>query len=578
MPKAKRGATDLNGVIAVDKPRGMTSHDVVDVIRRLTGEGRVGHAGTLDPMATGLLLVCIGPAARLSDQLMSCNKVYEARIVFGSATDTDDAEGTVIASAPLPPDLCEMWFARQMLDAFTGELQQVPPQYSAIKTGGRKAYETARKGESTDLKPRPVTIHSLEIIEARDSHWDIRAHVSKGAYIRALARDIGEAMGSKAHLAALRRIGCGEITIEQAHTLEELQSGDIRSFFLDLGHLPRPPLSHLPRPPLSTQLSLRKDRVMPSDKQAAIISLDSNPILGEFVCAIGVFDGLHEGHRYIIDQTIAQARLLEVPAVAITFDRDPDELFKKPEDLRKVLTNEDRIGFLATSGVDVVLVITFEHELSKLAPEDFLNVVIAAHGSPRGIHVGSDFRFGHKAAGTTEDLRRWAACHDCEIIPHDLLVSEGTSVTSTRIRNALQQGDLTLANRLLMRPHYLWASVVKGRLVGRSLGFPTANLEPEEHLVCPADGVYAGAVVIDGRLYRAATSVGVPSTFDVTKATIEAHILDFEGDLYGMRLKVFFFERLRPMITFETVDELKATVLRNIEQARDYPLPELRLI
>ena len=238
MSKAKRGATDLNGVIAVDKPRGMTSHDVVNVIRLITGEGRVGHAGTLDPMATGLLLVCIGPATRLSDQLMSCDKVYEARIVFGEATDTDDAEGIVIASAPPPDSLCEMWFVRQTLDAFTGELQQLPPQYSAIKTNGRKAYETARKGESTDLKPRPVTIHSLEIIEARDGHWDIRARVSKGAYIRALARDIGEAMGSKAHLAGLRRTRCGEVTIGQAHTLEELQSDDIRSFFLDMPSKP----------------------------------------------------------------------------------------------------------------------------------------------------------------------------------------------------------------------------------------------------------------------------------------------------------------------------------------------------
>ena len=233
MSKAKRGATDLSGIIAVDKPSGMTSHDVVDAIRRLTNEGRIGHAGTLDPMATGLLLVCIGPTTRLSELIMSGDKTYEARITFGAATDTDDSQGSIIARAPLPNGLDTVEFAQQVLKGFLGEQLQMPPLFSAIKKDGKKAYESARQGKSVDLEPRLITVHSLELIETSVDFWDIEAVVSKGTYIRALARDIGEAVGSKAHLTSLRRVRCGSISIEQAYTLKELETRNIRNLFLD---------------------------------------------------------------------------------------------------------------------------------------------------------------------------------------------------------------------------------------------------------------------------------------------------------------------------------------------------------
>lgn len=305
-----------------------------------------------------------------------------------------------------------------------------------------------------------------------------------------------------------------------------------------------------------------------------ILHLGDNLDLGGFVCAIGVFDGLHEGHRYIIEQTRAQARQLGLPAIAITFDRDPDELFLDPSQQRKLLENKDRIAFLAQSGVDAVLVIPFDEGLSQLEPQDFLDAVIAAHGSPKGIHVGADFRFGKKARGSVHDLKLWGDEHSCEIHAHELLFDEGLLVTSTRIRNALQQGDIVLANKMLTRPYFLWARVVQGRNAGRELGFPTANLMIEEHLVCPADGVYACAVVMGDTVHKAATSVGIPATFAGAASTIEAHILDFDGDLYGHRLQIFFLSYLRPMKGFETVEELQRTVFENIEQARETVIPQ----
>jgi riboflavin kinase/FMN adenylyltransferase len=308
-----------------------------------------------------------------------------------------------------------------------------------------------------------------------------------------------------------------------------------------------------------------------------IVSLSSDLELGPFVCAIGVFDGLHEGHRFIIGQAVDQARRLNIPAVVITFDRDPDELFLEPAAQRKLLINEDRIALLATSGVDAVLVIPFDIALAAREPLEFLNAVIAAHGTPYGIHIGADFRFGNRALGTVDDLRLWVAQRGCETFAHKLFFDEGLPVTSTRIRDALQAGELALANRLLTRPYFLWARVVEGRNIGEKLGFPTANLELEERLVRPADGVYAGVVVVDEKPYRAAISVGVPATFAGAPPTIEAHLLDFDGILYGHRLKTFFLEYLREMRGFASVEDLQATVRKNIEQARALPLPELPL-
>jgi riboflavin kinase/FMN adenylyltransferase len=311
--------------------------------------------------------------------------------------------------------------------------------------------------------------------------------------------------------------------------------------------------------------------------RAQIVQPSAALELGAFVCAIGVFDGMHEGHQFIIGKMVEQARALGVPAVVITFDQDPDELFLAPSSQRKLLINEDRIDFLAKSGADIVLVIPFDVVFASKEPSEFLDTVIAAQGIPRGIHIGSDFHFGHKARGEVDDLRRWATGHGCEISACQLFTNEGLPVTATRIRNALEAGELTLAHQLLTRPYFLWARVNEGRGMGTTLGFPTANLELEERLVKPAAGVYAGVVAVDGKSYRAAISVGVPATFGQGAPTIEAHLLDFSGDLYGCRLRVFFLEYLRKMRAFANIEELQRAIQTNIAQTQAIPLPPLPL-
>jgi tRNA pseudouridine55 synthase len=220
----RRGATGLSGILPVDKPARMTSHDVVAAIRRVTGEGRVGHAGTLDPMATGLLVVLVGPCTRLAPYLSGATKTYEARIAFGTETDTDDADGAVVQIAPVPDAVLDTHHAQSSLDAIVGDSTQVPPAYSAIKVGGRTAHKAARSGEALALEPRPVTVMIAELhaIDPRAHTWDVVLRVSKGTYVRALARDIGRAESTAAHLAALRRTAAGLLRIDEAHSLQNV--------------------------------------------------------------------------------------------------------------------------------------------------------------------------------------------------------------------------------------------------------------------------------------------------------------------------------------------------------------------
>ncbi|MDR1713758.1 MAG: bifunctional riboflavin kinase/FMN adenylyltransferase [Coriobacteriales bacterium] len=334
---------------------------------------------------------------------------------------------------------------------------------------------------------------------------------------------------------------------------------------------------------------------------------------GEAVCAMGVFDGFHRGHQFIIQQARAEADRLGLPLIVVTFDRDPDEFFAAPQTLRKLLTNADRLALLAQGCLapaaavpDEVLALTFDQQLARQEPEDFLNAVLSAHCQPRALFVGADFRFGHRAAGTVADLKRWGWEHDCRPYPQQLLTHNGQTVSATAIRDALEAGRLALANELLTRPYYVHAQVVPGRHVGHELGFPTANLVIQDSLTRPADGVYSGIVTIEddsggkggkggkgdsaikgsgskgasedcaqagGQQFRAAISVGVPATFSSTAPTIEAHLIDFEGELYGRYVTVSFHEFLRPMQRFASVEELIATVQTNIEQARSIPLP-----
>ena len=209
----------LDGVFNIDKPQGITSHDVVYTIRRLTGIRRVGHAGTLDPLATGVLLVCVGRATRLSEYLIGQDKSYRATIRLGQETDTYDAEGEVTADKPVGVDEKAIESA---LAHFRGAIAQVPPMYSAVKKDGRPLYVLARQGIEIERSPRLVTIYRLELISWNPPDLSLDITCSSGTYIRSLAHDLGRMLGCGGHITALRRTSIGQFSIDEAIPLNEL--------------------------------------------------------------------------------------------------------------------------------------------------------------------------------------------------------------------------------------------------------------------------------------------------------------------------------------------------------------------
>ncbi|GBD45175.1 tRNA pseudouridine synthase B [bacterium HR40] len=211
----------IDGWLVIDKPRGMTSTSVVNIVKRLTRALKAGHGGTLDPLATGVLPVALGDATKTVQYVMEAPKRYRFTVRFGEARDTDDAEGEVIATSDRRPTDAEILAA---LPAFTGEILQRPPRFAAVKVAGERAYDLARRGERVELAPRPVQIFSLLLVARPDpDHAVFEAECGKGAYVRALARDLGERLGCFAHVCELRRLAVGPFSEEQAISLDALK-------------------------------------------------------------------------------------------------------------------------------------------------------------------------------------------------------------------------------------------------------------------------------------------------------------------------------------------------------------------
>lgn len=258
-----------SGILLLDKPIGPTSHDAVARVRRAAGLRRVGHAGTLDPLASGLLLLGLGPAARFLEYLVGLDKSYETTIRLGQSTTTYDAEGEVTAERPVDVTAEQIAAA---LDAFRGPIRQRVPPHSAVKRDGRPLYESARRGEVLDLPEREVVIHALDLLAFDPPHLTLRVACSSGTYIRSLAHDLGAALGCGGHVAALRRTAVGAFTVAGALPLDGLTAESVAAALLP----PAAAVAHLPRLDVdeieATRLSLGQRLPAPPDAPAGDVA------------------------------------------------------------------------------------------------------------------------------------------------------------------------------------------------------------------------------------------------------------------------------------------------------------------
>jgi riboflavin kinase/FMN adenylyltransferase len=302
--------------------------------------------------------------------------------------------------------------------------------------------------------------------------------------------------------------------------------------------------------------------------------------LGRTVVTIGMYDGVHRGHQVLIGAAVARARAMRRPCLLLTFDPHPAEVVR-PGSHPAILTAMDRKAELvAALGVDAMCVLPFTPEFMRLPPETFTHTVLVEHLHAAQVVVGENFTYGHKAAGSVQTLTAEGRRFGFAVEGVPLAEVEGddgddeVTISSTYVRACVAAGDMTSAARALGRPHRVDGVVVRGDRRGRELGYPTANVETPPYTAIPADGVYAGHLVLrdatgaSGPRHPAAISVGTNPTFQGTRRTVEAFLLDFDGDLYGEHVGVEFAHRLRPMTAFGGVDELVAAMAADVERTR----------
>jgi riboflavin kinase/FMN adenylyltransferase len=287
------------------------------------------------------------------------------------------------------------------------------------------------------------------------------------------------------------------------------------------------------------------------------------------VVALGNFDGVHLGHQEVLRRAVEEGRRRGMRVVAATFHPHPRAVLGAGDPPKLLTTRELRREVLRRYGVDEVVEIPFDRELSKKSPEQFVRDVLVGDIGARVVVVGENFRFGHRAAGDFGDLHRLMRELGGEGVAVEVrAVSGGAGISSTRIRALISGGEVEEAAALLGRAYVLRGEVVVGDRRGRTIGFPTANVLPEPEAVVPAHGVYAGFVLVGDQSFAACTNVGVAPTFARAESRVEAYLLDFDGDLYGRTVDVGFTHRIRGEKKFSGIDELKSQIQSDVETAR----------
>jgi len=290
---------------------------------------------------------------------------------------------------------------------------------------------------------------------------------------------------------------------------------------------------------------------------------------GPAAVTIGFFDGVHLGHRDVIERTVNRAREAGMASVAVTFDRHPREVFSPGREPRLLTTLERKTSLIEGLGVDVLAVLEFTEEFSRWPPEEFVDRVLVKGLDARHVVVGENFTFGFRAAGTVDVLREMGAERGFQVDGVGMTRLDGRIVSSSSIREALIAADLAWPRKALGRRFVLDGRVVRGAGRGVGLGWPTANLRTLPRLLLPGEGVYAGRAEHAGAWYRTAVNIGVNPTFGQEPVHVEAYLLDFEGDLLGQALAIEFWARLRDEVRFDSAAALTEQIARDVERTRE---------
>ncbi len=579
----------MQGLLIVNKPEGMTSFAAVARVRKAAGTKKVGHTGTLDPMATGVLPIFIGRATALSSFLLDADKVYTATFLFGTVTDTDDITGNVI-------DKKEVNITAEMLSLalsrFTGEITQIPPAFSAIKKDGVPLYKLARRGIAVEVPKREVEIYEItKKSELNENEITLQIRCSKGTYIRALCRDIGEYLGCGATLKALRRDFTSGFGLEESVNLEDITPDTIENYLID----EQKAVEHLRQVFVSEKQAVRflnggklgfeylkfepKDngelvRIKTKTEFLGIGSVDTeneeirikclmklNDEKPKTAIALGTFDGVHKGHFAVLKAAADSG----YKSVAVAFP-EPPKLMDTSHKL--VLTGaEDKKRIIEALGIKKVHFLDFM-QIREMKAIDFLEF-LKKEFNPAFITSGYNYRFGFGGEGNTELLKSFCNENGIEFKEIEPVLWEREALSSTRIREFLKIGEIEKANECLLEPYGFSAPVIAGDQRGRTIGFPTINQEYPEKNADIRFGVYKTKITVDGIDYNGITNIGIRPTFKTDRVQAETYIQNFNSDIYGKVVTIKFLKFLRDEQRFSSLDELKQNILSDIEKCSE---------
>ncbi len=571
----------MQGLILLDKTKDITSFGAVARIKHLCGEKRVGHTGTLDPLATGVLPVLIGKATALSGYMLDADKRYIATVKLGVTTDTEDITGEVIEEREVSVTQDRL---EKTLQKFVGKLMQRPPMYSALKKDGIPMYERARRGEKIDIPEREITVHSLKVLESlsADNTFSFEASVSKGTYIRSLIRDIGEELGCGATMTELRRTETASIDISKCVSLDRLNFQNIKDYIINeenaVSYMREAFVSGAQAERFTNggTLSLDRLKIAPNhngellrvkfkDKFLGIgrVDLDSKELKVECVInypklsnaiALGTFDGVHSAHKKVLDLPEKYKK------IAVCFSLPPKTYFGNEA---RLLTDEQtKKAMLKNAGMDEVCSLEFSDFRDK-TPMEFL-LFLKEKFSPKVISCGYNYRFGKDAAGDIKLLEAFCKENEIKLICEKKVERGGKTVSSTAIRELLANGKIKEANSMLGYKFSFTAEVIGGDKRGRTLGFPTVNQRYPEELARLKNGVYKTRVVVKGEEYEGITNIGNRPTYLIDFIVSETYIKNFSEEIYGEKVTIIPISFLREEKKFANIEELKRQILLDL--------------
>ena len=543
-----------NGFLNIYKEKGWTSMDAVAKLRGILGMRKIGHAGTLDPMAEGVLPVALGKATKQIDAVTEGTKTYVCGLLIGRSTDTQDITGST--TAEMSEEKLEAWrdeakpsaeeVIRSVIKSFEGESEQLTPMYSARKVGGKKLYEYAREGKEVERKKKKITIYNIVIEKIDFPHIVMTVTCSKGTYIRTLCHDIGEKLGTGACMEALLRTKVGKFELKDALKLSEIES--IR----DEGRI---------------------DEVLSIETDTAV--------------AIGKFDGSHCGHKKLLKELMRDASERKIKTCVIIFDM-------KKKNLNSL---SDRRKEFYDLGIDYVIELPFTEELRSMRAEDFVRDILIKKYKMKHITAGPDISFGYNKEGDAELLRSLSPKYGYSLHIIKKLTEYDREISSSFIKEELSKGNMERVNELLGYNYSFTGTVVHGRHLGETvLGFPTMNLIIDKERMLPPFGVYAVRVYIypekdpeasKGRRGRekgneepekmyGIANLGLKPTvsdepdYDPERVDLETNVFDYSDDAYGRTIKVELLSFIRPEKKFNSLEEVREQLLtKDIGRAKE---------